>query len=129
VQDAPTPSPNGVAALVHARLWALTDDRRWRAALDSQLAAFAGAGADLGLYGATLLRAVDWAVHPVTRVDVAGPAGPGPASDMHRLALRTYRPRTVVTRTVADRPAGTVCVGTTCSLPVATPAELAALLQ
>jgi hypothetical protein len=35
----------------------------------------------------------------------------------------------VVTRTVADRPAGTVCVGTTCSLPVATPAELAALLQ
>ncbi|HSD32244.1 MAG TPA: thioredoxin domain-containing protein [Gemmatimonadales bacterium] len=129
IQDAPTPSPNGVAALVLARLWALTDAPEWRTRLDRQLAVFAGAAADLGLHGATLLRALDWAVHPVTRIEVAGPAGDGPACAMHLLALQTYRPRKVVVRRIADRPAATVCVGTTCSLPVATPEALGALLK
>jgi uncharacterized protein len=129
VQDAPTPSPNGVAALVLARLWALTDETRWREALDRQLGAFAGTAAELSLHGATLVRAVDWAVHPVTRIEVAGPRGDGPACAMHLLALQTYRPRKVVVRKIADAPAATVCVGTTCSLPVATPEKLAALLH
>ncbi|OLE61431.1 MAG: hypothetical protein AUG10_00950 [Gemmatimonadetes bacterium 13_1_20CM_2_70_10] len=129
VQDAPTPSPNGVAALVLARLWALTDKKEWRDQLDRQLAAFAGAAGDLALHGATLLRAVDWAVHPVTRIEVQGPTGPGPACDMHLEALRTYRPRKVVVRRVAERPAATVCVGTTCSLPVAERDALAQLLR
>lgn len=128
VQDAPTPSPNGVAALVLARLWASTDDSRWRQALDRQLAAFAGSARELSLYGATLLRAIDWAVHPVTRIEVAGPNGDGPACAMHLFALQTYRPRKVVVRKIADAPAATVCVGTSCSLPVATPEKLEALL-
>jgi uncharacterized protein YyaL (SSP411 family) len=131
VQDAPTPSPNGVAALVLARLWALTDKAEWRTQLDRQLAAFAGAAPELSLHGATLLRAADWAVHPVTRIEVAGPAGEGPACAMHLLALQTYRPRKVVVRTIAAAPAAPaaiVCVGTTCSLPVDAPARLAELL-
>jgi uncharacterized protein YyaL (SSP411 family) len=128
VQDSPTPAPNGVAALVLARLWALTDGKEWRAQLDRQLAAFAGTVAELSLYGATLVRAIDWAVHPVTRVEVAGPRGPGAACDMHLLALQTYRPRTVVVRKIAAQPSATVCVGTTCSLPVAKPEALAELL-
>jgi uncharacterized protein YyaL (SSP411 family) len=128
VQDSPTPAPNGVAALVLARLWALTDGKQWRGQLDRQLAAFAGTVAELSLYGATLARAIDWAVHPVTRVEVAGPSGPGAACDMHLLALQTYRPRTVVERKIAGQPAATVCVGTTCSLPVARPEALAELL-
>src|SRR5204862_2524532 len=57
VQDAPTPSPNGVAALVLARLWALTDKKEWRAKIDRQLAPFAGTAGDMALYGAMLLRA------------------------------------------------------------------------
>ncbi len=129
VQDSPTPSPNGVAALVLARLWALTDKREWRAQLDRQLAAFAGAAPDLALYGATLARAIDWAVHPETRIEVAGPRGQGAGCDMHLLALQTYRPRKVVVRRIAERPAATVCVGTVCSLPVATPSELRGLLR
>jgi len=48
---------------------------------------------------------------------------------MHLLALRTYRPRKVVVRRPGERPAATVCVGTTCSLPVAAPAALAELLR
>jgi uncharacterized protein YyaL (SSP411 family) len=129
VQDAPTPSANGVAALVLARLAALTDAAAGREALERQLGAFAGAGPELGLYGATLLRAVDWAVRPVTRIEVAGPTGPGPACDMHLAALQAYRPRKVVVRTAADRPAATVCVGTACSLPVHTAAALRELLR
>ena len=129
VQDAPTPSPNGVAALVLARLWALTDTAEWRERLDRQLGAFAGSARELSLYGSTLLRAIDWAVNPVTRIEVSGPTGEGPACAMHLLALQTYRPRKVVVRKIADRPAATVCVGTTCSLPVATAEELAKLLE
>jgi len=129
VQDAPTPSPNGVAALVLARLWVLTDKAEWRERLDRQLGAFAGSARELSLYGSTLLRAIDWAVNPVTRIEVSGPTGEGPACAMHLLALQTYRPRKVVVRKIADRPAATVCVGTTCSLPVATAEELAKLLE
>jgi uncharacterized protein len=128
VQDAPTPSGNGVAALVLARLSAATDDRQWRGLLDRQLATFGGAAPQLALYGATLLRAVDWALNPVTRIEVQGPRGPGAACDMHLLALQSYRPRKLVVRTAAERPAATVCVGTTCSLPVTTPDALRALL-
>ena len=128
VQDAPTPSANGVAALVTARLWAMTDQVEWRKALDRLLETCAGGAAQPALYGATLLRAIDWAVHPITRIEVAGPRGDGPACAMHLLALQAYRPRKVVIRKVAPEPAATVCVGTTCSLPVTTPAELANLL-
>jgi uncharacterized protein len=128
VQDAPTPSPNGVAALVLARLASLTDDAEWRARLDRQLGAFAGVAADLGLHGATLLSAIDWALHPSTRVAVSGPAGPGPACAMHLLALQRFRPRKAVVRRIADTPQATVCVGTTCSLPVNGPGQLEALL-
>jgi len=128
VQDAPTPSPNGVAALVLARLWVLTDKSEWRVQLDRQLSAFAGSARELSLYGATLVRAIDWAVNPVTRIEVAGPTGDGPACAMHLLALQTYQPRKVVIRKIAPAPAATVCVGTSCSLPVATSEKLAALL-
>jgi uncharacterized protein len=129
VQDSPTPSANGVAGLVLARLWALTDDPQWRRLLDGQLGTFAGAAPQLSLYGATLLRALDWAINPVTRIEVSGPHGDGPACAMHLLALQTYRPRKVVVRKTAARPSATVCVGTTCSLPVSTPEALRDLLR
>ncbi|HWH04055.1 MAG TPA: hypothetical protein VN674_10210, partial [Gemmatimonadales bacterium] len=127
-QDAPSPSGNGVAALVLARLAAITDDALWRGRLDRQVRTFAGAAGQLGLHGATLLRAIDWALHPVTRIEVAGPLGPGEACAMHLAALQTWRPRRVVIRRSGDRPQATVCVGTTCSLPVATKAALAELV-
>jgi uncharacterized protein YyaL (SSP411 family) len=129
VQDAPTPSANGVAALVLARLAALTDDAQWRALLDRQLATFGGAASQLALYGATLLRAIDWALNPVTRIEVSGVRGQGPACDMHLSALQAYRPRKLVIRKAAEQPAATVCVGTTCSLPVTTTDALRALLE
>jgi len=114
---------------VLARLWALTDDADWRAHLDRQLTVFAGSAGELSLYGATLLRAIDWAVNPITRIEVNGPRGDGPACAMHLMALQEYRPRKVVVRHTADTASATVCVGTTCSLPVATPDKLTELLH
>jgi hypothetical protein len=127
-QDAPSPSGNGVAALVLARLAALTDEPRWRQRLDTQIRAFAGVASSLGLHGATLLRAIDWALHPVTRIEIAGPSGPGEACAMHLTGLQTYRPRRVVVRAAGEAPRATVCVGTTCSLPVPTRVALSELL-
>ena len=85
---------------------------------------------ELSLYGSTLLRAVDWAVHPVTRIEVSGPRGNGPACAMHLRALQAYRPRKVVVRKIGPPPtvSATVCVGTSCSLPVTTPEKLTELL-
>jgi uncharacterized protein YyaL (SSP411 family) len=128
VQDAPTPSPNGVAALVLARLWALSDDRTWRDRLDRQLGAFAGVAEPLGLHAATLAQAIDWALHPITRIEVSGPPGQGPACAMHLVALQAYRPRKLVVRRLTSTASATVCVGTTCSLPVAHPDALRELL-
>jgi uncharacterized protein len=132
IQDSPTPSANGVAALVLARLWALSDDKEWRRLLDRQLTTFGGAAPQLALYGATLARAIDWAVNAVTRIEVSGARGEGPACDMHLLALQLYRPRKLVVRKTPERPAppsAIVCVGTTCSLPVATSTALSDLLR
>jgi uncharacterized protein YyaL (SSP411 family) len=129
IQDSPTPSANGVAALVLARLCVLTDDAEWRRVLDRQLATFAGTAAELALYGATFLRALDWALHPVTRIAVSGPGGDGPACAMHLRALQAYRPRKVVLRSLGERATATVCVGPTCSLPVSTPEALGDLLR
>jgi uncharacterized protein YyaL (SSP411 family) len=114
---------------VLARLGALTDKAEWREQLDRHLGASAGSARELSLHGSTLLRAVDWAVHPVTRIEVRGPSGDGPACAMHLLALQTYRPRKVVVRKIEASPAATICVGTTCSLPVSTPEQLAGLLE
>jgi uncharacterized protein YyaL (SSP411 family) len=128
IQDAPTPSPNGTAAFVLARLAALTGDSAWREGLEAVLRAAAPTAAALSLYGATLLRAMDWAVNPVTRIEVQGPRGDGPACALHLLALQSYQPRKAVVRQVADAPRATVCVGTTCSLPVSTTDDLRTLL-
>lgn len=141
VQDAPTPSGNGVAALNLARLAEHTGEARWSDRRDQLLAATAGRASELGLHGATLLLAVDWAVNPAAHLVIAegGPGGRGgsdAADRMHLTALRTYLPRRVVQRvnseiepsalppavrgmiaTAADGPRAFACVGATCSAP------------
>ncbi|HXG45217.1 MAG TPA: thioredoxin domain-containing protein [Gemmatimonadales bacterium] len=101
VQDAPTPSPNGVAALASARLAELTGDVKWRERSAELVGAFAGRAAELGLFAATMLLAVDWAVNPPTHlviVEGTEPGQAGRADALHRQALRTFAPRRVVHR-------------------------------
>jgi len=145
VQDTPTPSPNGTAALVLGRLAAMTGAADWVAHRNTLLAELAGGAADLSIYGAALLRAIDWAVSPVTHVVIVG-GDDAPTRELHRAACVTYRPRTVVRLLSPGAPTdglppeltamldGTsprayVCAGMQCAPPVAAPEALVETLQ
>jgi uncharacterized protein YyaL (SSP411 family) len=146
VQDAPTPSGNGVAGLVLSRLYEHTMNEEWRERRDALIRAFAGKAGELGLHGATFLLAVDWQLNPPTHLVVVGPGGDQEAEKLHRRALTTFFPRKIVKRLTATEGqpltpalasmAGSgggvrafACVGDSCQLPVGTDAEWARLLE
>ncbi len=150
VQDAPTPSPNGVAALCLARLAEVTGASRFAERRDVLLRAFAAAVPQLGLYGATFAHAMSWAIAPATHLVIIEGDGPDDArlaDAMHRAALRHFVPRRVVQRFLAAEvrsgilpPAiagmlsggvgtrGFACAGTTCQAPATTLAAWKAAL-
>jgi uncharacterized protein YyaL (SSP411 family) len=139
VQDAPTPSPNGVAGIVLARLHELTGDPRWRERGLELIRAFGGRAGELGLYAAAYLLAVDWHLSPTTHLVIVGDPGDPVADRMHADALATFVPRRVVRRlapkdtaahslppamagmVAAGRaPRGYACTGTSCLAPAET---------
>ena len=150
VQDAPTPSPNGVAALCLARLAELTGEPRYAERRDALLGAFASAVPQLGLYGATLAQAMSWALAPATHLVIVegdGPAAAAIAEAMHRAALRHVVPRRVVQRfrthgprpaavppavagmlTAAEGTRGYACIGNSCQAPAGSLAAWSATL-
>jgi hypothetical protein len=136
VQDSPTPSPNGVAGIVAARLHELTGEVRWRERGEELIGAFAGRAGELGLHAATYLLAVDWHRGERTHLAIVGPRGDPAAEAMHRAALAAFVPRRVVHRLTSEDadaarlpPAlagmlaagegarGYACTGTSCSAP------------
>ena len=136
VQDTPTPSPNGVAGIVFARLHEHTAAARWRERGEALIRAFAGRPGDLGIHTAAYLLAADWHVNPATHLVIVGDAEDETARAMHAAALATFVPRRVVWRvspsSVAERPLpaalaamvhtgrsprGYACSGTSCSAP------------
>jgi uncharacterized protein YyaL (SSP411 family) len=139
VQDAPTPSPNGVAGIVVARLHEHTGEARWRERGAALVAAFAGRAGELGLYAATYLLAVDWHLSPATHLVVVGDKGDPVADRMHADALATFVPRRVVRRlapgdmtpralpsamagmvAAGQAPRGYACTGASCRSPADT---------
>jgi len=139
VEDAPTPSANGVAAVVCGRLAELTGEQVWRERTAELLRAFAGRTAELGLHAATYLLALDRHLHAPTHYVVVGAKDDAVADRMHRLALAAYAPRRTVQRLSAEEvgaralpaalaamvnrnagAAGYACVGTSCSAPAGT---------
>jgi hypothetical protein len=139
VQDTPTPSPNGVAGIVFARLHELTGESRWREGAGALVSAFAGRAAELGLHGSAFLLALDWYLNPATHLVVVGEEGDEAAEAMHRAALAGFAPRRVVQRLTPAGAAsgrlppalagmlvagsgarGYACIGTSCSLPAGT---------
>ena len=147
VQDAPTPSPNGVAGVVLARLHELTGEPRWRERGRALIAAFAGRAGELGLHAAAYLLAVDWHLSPTTHLVIVGEAGDPVADRMHADAFATFIPRRVVRRlSVSDSsvvplppamagmvaagrsPRGYACTGTSCRAPAETVEQWAATL-
>jgi uncharacterized protein YyaL (SSP411 family) len=139
VEDAPTPSANGVAALVCGRLADLTGADLWRERAAEVLAAFAGRAAELGLHAATYVCALDRHLNQPTHFVVVGPRDDATTDRMHRVALAAYAPRCTVRRLSVDDlgarslppplaamtsrrpgPAGYACVGSACSPPADT---------
>ena len=147
VQDTPTPSPNGVAGVVCARLHELTGDAVWKQRAEELLTAFAGGARELGLYAATYLLALDWHLNATTHLVVVGEAADQTVRDMHQAALAGFVPRRVVQRLESTdiqnhslppalsgmvatglAPRGYACTGTSCSQPADdVPAWLATL--
>lgn len=139
VQDSPTPSPIGVAAIAMSRLAALTGRQEWLAYRDSIIEPFADKLTQLAVFGATMLQAADWALNPTCHVVIVGGAD---AAELLAAARRTYRPRKVVTQLGTDTdpshlpdalrgmldgasPRAYVCCGNACAPPAGTPEELA----
>jgi uncharacterized protein YyaL (SSP411 family) len=136
VQDTPTPSPNGVAGIVAARLHELTGEPRWRERGSELVSVFAGRASELGLHAATYLLAVDWLVNPVAHLVVVGEKGDPASTTLHHAALAGFLPRRVVQFLSPDdaqrgslpaalrsmvthgsSPRAYACTGTTCSQP------------
>ena len=136
VQDTPTPSPNGVAGVVCARLQEFTGDARWRERGEELVRAFAGRARELGLYAATYLLAVDWHLNPTTHLVVVGDTSDADVQAMHQAAISRFVPRRGVQQVdptevgtkplppalagmvVSGRaPRGYACTGTSCSPP------------
>jgi uncharacterized protein YyaL (SSP411 family) len=135
VEDAPTPSANGVGALVFARLQAHTGDPVWAGRRDAVLRAFAGAAPHLGLHAATWLLAADWAMGPVAHLVVVGSPGDPEADRMMVEARCAALPRAVLRRltpqaepaglppalagmlAAGKAPRGYLCIGETCLAP------------
>jgi uncharacterized protein YyaL (SSP411 family) len=147
VQDAPTPSPNGVAGMVVARLHEHTGEARWRERGEALIRAFAGRAAELGLYAAAYLLAVDWHLSPVTHLVIVGEPDDPVADRMHAAALATFVPRRVVRRlspaaanarplppamagmvAAGTSPRGYACTGTSCRAPAETVEQWTAAL-
>ena len=84
--------------MVAARLHEHTGEARWRERGHALIRAFAGRAADLGLYAAAYLLAVDWHLSPATHLVVVGEPGDAVADRMHRDALATFVPRRLVRR-------------------------------
>ena len=141
IQDSPTPSPNGIAGIVLSRLAELTGRDEWRAYRDDLLEALAGAAEQLAIFGAALIRAIDWAVMPATHVVIVGAEDERTAA-LVQTARRIHRPRKVITRLAPDAPTdhlpehlramvdgsaprAYVCAGLQCAAPVETAEELA----
>jgi uncharacterized protein len=135
VEDAPTPSPNGVGALVFARLHAHTGEPKWAERRDAVLRAFAGAAPRLGLHAATWLLAADWALGPISHLVVVGIPGDPEADRMMDQARRSALPRAILRRLTPEpeaaglpgalagmvatgkAPRGYLCIGETCLAP------------
>jgi uncharacterized protein YyaL (SSP411 family) len=135
VQDTPTPSPNGVAGIVFARLHECTGEERWKQRAEDVVRAFAGRAQELGLHAASYLLAADRQLNPPIHLVVVGDAADPTVATMHRTALASFLPRRGVQLLsppaggkrslppalrgmLAGRaPAGYACTGQSCSHP------------
>ena len=71
-QDAPTPAGNPSAAIALLRLYAYTNDAKYRDKAEDTLEVFAGQAEQFGIYAGTYGIAATWLSRPHTQVVVVG---------------------------------------------------------
>jgi uncharacterized protein YyaL (SSP411 family) len=140
-QDGATPSGAGLLAETFVRLWHLTDEPRWREAAEGLIGAVSGGAEGLGASPLILMSAD--ALKRGGSIVVDGPLDGAEAQALASVALRAPDPSLAVLRLDrrlwpngsprddlprAARPVAMLCQGQTCSLPVATPEALEALI-
>jgi len=142
IVDAPEPSGNAVAALTLLRLHALTDHEPYREAAGAVLRAFAGASRRLGTMATTYARAMDAWSRGATHLLVVASEDDAlwhaarriylPRLSLRRLdpgATPTDLPAPLAAALSADAPRAYLCVGNSCSAPMASPQDLAAVIR
>jgi hypothetical protein len=145
IQDAPTPSGNGVAALFLQDLSALTGEVRWAERAEEVVRTFAGVARAHGYFAATYFLAVSRSLQPPAHVVVAGWRHDPAARALHRAAWSAAHPDRVVSwaepgqelpeparsASAAAGRASTafVCVGNSCAPPVTEPEALRRTLE
>ena len=132
--DDATPSGNGLAAEVLARLWLVTGETRYRDRAEAAIAAFSGQINRNFFPLATLMNASEL-LQQGAQIVIAGEPGADDTRALHAAAIRAPAVARAVTAVppgtelppahpahgkgpVEGRAAAYVCVGQTCSLPV-----------
>jgi uncharacterized protein len=149
-QDAPTPAGNPSAAITLLRLYAYTNDAKYRDKAEDTLEVFAGAAEQFGIYAGTYGIAATWLSKPHTQVVVVGEdaraqellkSAIGPfavnKSVIHLTGSEAVAQNLppVLAETIPNLPAlkekqsvAIVCTDFACRPPVEDPADLSALL-
>ena len=147
-QDSPTPGANSVAAIALTRLFAFTDDPRYRQWSEKTLEAFAGIAPQYGMFAATYGLAATLYAHRPAQVVITGPPGDRVADALEAAANSVFRYGKSVLRWTSgvlpaslpmalretlphlpkDRASATVCCGSSCFPPTSDPVQLEALL-
>jgi uncharacterized protein YyaL (SSP411 family) len=133
IQDAPTPAPNSVAALVLLKLHTITDELPFLREAERSLEAFGGAAEELGLHAGAYFRALDWLLNGGCKIVVAGTTTS--SSSLASEAIACFRPRKAVVRKESppvqgvEPPVALVCAGKACAAPVRAPDDLRETLE
>jgi uncharacterized protein YyaL (SSP411 family) len=151
MQDSPTPAGNPAAAIGLLRLYAYTNDQKYRTLAENTLKAFAAIAGHYGLFAATYGIALDMYLHPHTQVVVIGSGDQ--ANKLQSAALARFSLNKSVLRlaqgeavpqmlppalaeTIPNLPAvkegkttAVVCSGFTCQPPTSDISELTTALE
>ena len=150
-QDAPTPAGNPCAAIALLRLYAYTNEAKYRDKAEDTLEVFAGVAEQFGIYAGTYGLAASWLARPYTQVVVVGED-----NDAEALLKSACAPYAVnlsvvhltdseavaqnlppaLAETIPNLPGlkekksfAVVCSNFTCQPPITDPAELTAALR
>ena len=136
--DAPTPSPNGIGALLALRLAAHTGEGEWHRRAERIISLFGAESAASPLHRATLLLAAAWLLGDVTHLVIVGRRDDPAAVVMHRAAVASSVAHRVIRWLAPGDPraglpdsliallnvaseavaTGYCCTGTSCRAPV-----------